>query len=46
MEHMTEEMARARLFEDNFDCAQSVFSHFAEELGLDEETDDLRKLHF
>ena len=38
MEHMTEEKARARLFEDNFDCAQTVLSHFAEELDLDEET--------
>ena len=38
MEHMTLEKATARLFEDNFDCAQTVFSHFAEELGLDEET--------
>jgi len=37
MEHMTEEKASARLFEDQFDCAQTVFSHFAEELGLDEE---------
>lgn len=34
---MTEEMARARLFEDGFDCAQAVFSHFAEDLDLDEE---------
>ena len=38
MEEMTEELARARLFEDGFDCAQAVFSHFAEELDLDEET--------
>ena len=38
MEHMTEEMAAAKLFEDCYDCAQTVFSHFAEELGLDEET--------
>lgn len=35
---MTEEMASARLFEDNFDCAQTVFAHFAEDLGMDEET--------
>lgn len=34
---MTEEMARARLFADGFDCAQAVFSHFAEDLDLDEE---------
>ncbi len=38
MESMTLEKATARLFEDNFDCAQTVFSHFAEELDLDEET--------
>ena len=37
MEEMTEELARARLFEDGFDCAQAVFSHFAEDLDLDEE---------
>ena len=37
MEEMTEELARARLFEDGFDCGQAVFSHFAEELDLDEE---------
>ena len=38
MESMTLEKATARLFEDNFDCAQTVFAHFAEELDLDEET--------
>ncbi len=38
MEKMTEEIARVKLFEDKFDCAQTVFSHFAEELDLDEET--------
>ena len=38
MEHMTEEKAYAKLFDDCYDCAQTVFSHFAEELGLDEET--------
>ena len=30
MESMTLEKATARLFEDNFDCAQTVFAHFAE----------------
>ena len=38
MEHMTEEKAYAKLVDDCYDCAQTVFSHFAEELGLDEET--------
>ena len=38
MEHMTEEMARAKLFEDGYDCAQTVLNHFAEDLDLDEET--------
>lgn len=37
MEKMTVELARERLFEQKYDCAQTVFSHFAEELDLDEE---------
>ena len=37
MEKMTKEYAREKLFGQNFDCAQTVFSHFAEELDLDEE---------
>ena len=37
MEKMTEEMARERLFEQGFDCAQTVLAHFAEDLDLDEE---------
>ncbi len=37
MSEMTEEIARAKLFEDGYDCAQTVFSHFAEDLDLDEE---------
>ena len=38
MAAITEEEARYRLFDQGFDCAQTVFSAFAEELGLDEET--------
>ena len=38
MAAMTEEEARYRLFDQGFDCAQTVFSAFAEELDLDEET--------
>lgn len=34
---MTEELARARMLEDGFDCAQTVLSQFAEDLDLDEE---------
>ena len=37
MEKMTKEYAKERLFEQKLDCAQTVFSHFAEELDLDEE---------
>ena len=38
MAAITEEEARYRLFDQGFDCAQTVFSAFAEELDLDEET--------
>ena len=38
MAALTEEEARYRLFDQGFDCAQTVFSAFAEELDLDEET--------
>ena len=35
---MTEQMAKDRLFEQGFNCAQTVFSHFAGSLDLDEQT--------
>ena len=38
MAAITEEEARYRLFDQGFDCAQTVFSAFAEDLDLDEET--------
>ena len=38
MAAITKEEARYRLFDQGFDCAQTVFSVFAEELDLDEET--------
>ncbi len=38
MEKMTVERAAYRLFDQEYDCGQTTFSHFAEELGLDEET--------
>ena len=41
MEKMTKEYAREKLFGQNLDCAQTVFSHFAEELDLDEEDADI-----
>ena len=38
MAAMNEEQARYMLFELGYDCAQTVFSAFAEDLDLDEET--------
>ena len=37
-EKMTPEIAAYRLFEQGFDCGQTVLSHFAEDLDLEEET--------
>lgn len=36
-DEMTLEKASWRLFEQGYNCAQAVFSHAAEDLGLDEE---------
>ena len=38
MAALTEEEAKYRLFDQGFDCAQTVLSAFAEDLDLDEET--------
>ena len=38
MAALTEEEARYRLFDQGYDCAQTVLSAFAEDLDLDEET--------
>lgn len=38
MAALTKEEARYRLFDQGFDCAQTVFSAFAEDLDLEEET--------
>ena len=35
---MTEEIARYRMLDQGFDCAQTVLAAFAEDLDLDEET--------
>ncbi len=38
MKKMTEEKASYCLLDMGYDCGQTTFGHFAEELGLDEET--------